>query len=297
MINETKSTITTMKPKGTNMQHKLMNTQATETQMFSEVRVITPVAAKHLLEKNHEGNRVFNKGTVEKYASAMRSGNWSLSPQGLVIDGNSGEVVDGQHRLAAICLTGITISMYITYVTDPQTFKYLDQGKNRSFSDLSGVPKKVVTIVSRTLRLSETGKKDSAYVEVEPYIYGRLGEEAARFYENVKPSGYMWNNAVLKSMAVCSIIAGNLPRQEVYDIYNAFLFLNTSNMTPCRSNFLRQVMKRDVLGAMPSDKAIISKAQIVFSREGNVSQICRYSNASYIRGVKTLRVAVELGKS
>ena len=264
--------------------------------MYSEVVTITPHLANSMLEFQNSNNRNLNKNAVEKYAKIMRSGNWELTPQGLVIDYNTDRLVDGQHRLAAIRQTGVTLDMYVTYIDNPNTFKYLDQGRNRDFSDLSGAPKKVTVVVQQALRLADVQRKGITYVEAEPFIFGRLGQEVSDLYNNVKPSGHMWGNAVFKSMAVCSIIAGNLPKQEVYDIYKAFLDVNTNNMSSCSKNFIRQVMNRDVIGTQTPDKAIVSKAYNLFSREGDTLQISRYSAASFEKGLSTIKKAVTLGK-
>jgi hypothetical protein len=268
----------------------------TAPKMYSEVVSVTPAMASSILEENNKGNRNLNKNAVEKYAKIMRSGNWFLTPQGLVIDNYTGNLVDGQHRLMAIRQTGVTVDMYVTYVEDPNTFKYLDQGRNRDFSDISGTPKKVTVVVQQALRLADTQRKGVTYVEAEPYIFGRLGQEVVELYDNVKPNGHMWGNAVFKSMAVCSIIAGNMPKQEVYDLYNAFLSLETSGMSPCRKNFMRQVMNRDVVGTQTPDKAIVSKAYNLFSRDGDDLQISRYSTVSFEKGLSTIQRAVRLGK-
>ena len=264
--------------------------------MYSEVVSVTPAMAASILDDYNKGNRNLNKNAVEKYAKIMRSGNWFLTPQGLVIDNYTGNLVDGQHRLMAIRQTGVTVDMYVTYVEDPNTFKYLDQGRNRDFSDISGTPKKVTVVVQQALRLADTQRKGVTYVEAEPYIFGRLGQEVVELYDNVKPNGHMWGNAVFKSMAVCSIIAGNMPKQEVYDLYNAFLSLETSGMSSCRKNFMRQVMNRDVIGTQTPDKAIVSKAYNLFSRDGDNLQISRYSTVSFEKGLTTIQRAVLLGK-
>lgn len=278
------------------MQFNFMGNKVTQPKIHSEVVSITPLMAGSLLDDYNEGNRNLNKNAVEKYAKVMRAGNWALTPQGLVIDGSSGKLVDGQHRLAAIRQTGVTVDMYVTYVEDQDTFKYLDQGRNRDFSDISGVEKKVTVVVQATLRLADTQRKGITYVEAEPYIFGRLGQALVALHENVKPSGHMWGNAVFKSMAVCSIISGNMPEQEVYDLYNDFLNVDTSKMSSCRKNFLRQVMNRDVIGTQTADKAIVSKAYNLFSRDGDNLQICRYTVASFEKGINTIQRAVMLGK-
>lgn len=278
------------------MQLNTLKSKFVKPKMYSEVISVTPRIASTLLQDYNQGNRNLNKNAVEKYSKVMRSGNWALTPQGLVVDHNTGKLVDGQHRLMAICQTGITVDMYITYVDDPETFKFLDQGRNRDFSDISGSPKKVTVVVQQAMRLADVQRKGITYVEAEPYIFGRLGQEVRDLYDNVKPCGHMWGNAVFKSMAVCSIIAGNMPKQEVYDLYNAFLDVNTVGMSSCRKNFLRQVMNRDVIGTQTPDKAIVSKAYNLFSRDGDDLQICRYSITSFEKGLATIQRAVLLGK-
>ena len=278
------------------MQLSTLKNKFVKPKMYSEVISVTPEIASSLLENHNHDNRSLNKSAIEKYSKIMRSGNWALTPQGLVVDHNTGKLVDGQHRLMAICQTGITVDMYITYVDDPETFKFLDQGRNRDFSDISGTPKKITVVVQQAMRLADIQRKGITYVEAEPYIFGRLGQEVRGLYDNVKPCGHMWGNAVFKSMAVCSIIAGNMPKQEVYDLYNAFLDVNTVGMSSCRKNFLRQVMNRDVISTQTPDKAIVSKAYNLFSRDGDDLQISRYTIASFEKGLATIQRAVRLGK-
>ena len=278
------------------MQLSTLKNKFVKPKMYSEVISVTPEIATSLLENHNHDNRSLNKSAIEKYSKIMRSGNWALTPQGLVVDHNTGKLVDGQHRLMAICQTGITVDMYITYVDDPETFKFLDQGRNRDFSDISGTPKKITVVVQQAMRLADIQRKGITYVEAEPYIFGRLGQEVRGLYDNVKPCGHMWGNAVFKSMAVCSIIAGNMPKQEVYDLYNAFLDVNTVGMSSCRKNFLRQVMNRDVISTQTPDKAIVSKAYNLFSRDGDDLQISRYTIASFEKGLATIQRAVRLGK-
>tara|TARA_R110000796_G_scaffold204522_1_gene320631 strand:+ start:86 stop:925 length:840 start_codon:yes stop_codon:yes gene_type:complete len=278
------------------MQLSTLKNKFVKPKMYSEVISVTPEIASSLLENHNHDNRGLNKNAIEKYSKIMRSGNWALTPQGLVVDHNTGKLVDGQHRLMAICQTGITVDMYITYVDDPETFKFLDQGRNRDFSDISGTPKKITVVVQQAMRLADIQRKGITYVEAEPYIFGRLGQEVRDLYDNVKPCGHMWGNAVFKSMAVCSIIAGNMPKQEVYDLYNAFLDVNTVGMSSCRKNFLRQVMNRDVISTQTPDKAIVSKAYNLFSRDGDDLQISRYTIASFEKGLATIQRAVRLGK-
>lgn len=262
----------------------------------SEIVTVTPETATYLLSKNAKFNRKVNKSTVAKYAKAMLAGEWSLSPQGIIIDDTTGSVIDGQHRLFAVVETGVTIPMYVTYVTDSDTFKFLDQGRNRNFSDLSGVSNKVTSTVQQALRISDVKRKGVSYIQAEPYIFGRLGQEVQELHDEINPRGHMWGNAVFKCVAVCSIISGTMAKSEVYSLYKDFMTLNTHNMSSARKNFLRQVMNREVIGTQTPDKAIVAKGYNVFSEDGDKHTISRYTYSSYEKGLNMIQKAVQLGK-
>lgn len=274
----------------------LLKSKPQKPAIQSEIATISPEIATSLLSRNAKFNRKPNKSTIAKYAKAMLAGEWALSPQGIVIDDATGTVIDGQHRLLAIAETGVTVDMYVTYVTDKNTFKFLDQGRNRNFSDLSGVSNKVTSTVHQALRIADVTRKGVSYLQAEPYIFGRLGQEVQDLHDVVNPRGHMWGNAVFKCLAACSIITETMPKSMVYEIYRDFMDLNTTNMSSARKNFLRQAVNREVIGTQTPDKAIVAKGYNVFSEDGDKHVISRYTYASYEKGVDMIQRAVALGK-
>lgn len=74
---------------------------------------VTPAKAAEWLEKN-TFNRSISAATVNKYASDMMSGAWTLNHQGIAF-GDDDVLVDGQHRLMAIVKSGMTIKMLVTF--------------------------------------------------------------------------------------------------------------------------------------------------------------------------------------
>src|SRR4051812_40390469 len=68
---------------------------------------ITPKIAEKYLNMN-VGNRALRSGVVEKYASDMRSGNWSRNPQPMIFY-DDGTIADGQNRLWAVIESGEAI--------------------------------------------------------------------------------------------------------------------------------------------------------------------------------------------
>lgn len=106
----------------------------------SKVEEIGPERASQMLAMNRENRRI-DRGTVDRYAAAMRRGEWQFSHQGIAVD-KDGVLLDGQHRLAAIVKAGIPVPMLVVDGVDRAAFSVVDTGKRRSAGDtlrLSGV--------------------------------------------------------------------------------------------------------------------------------------------------------------
>ncbi|MFC0546806.1 hypothetical protein [Kutzneria chonburiensis] len=97
-------------------------------------------SAAALLRQN-VNNRLLDSATVDRYAAAMRRGEWRLSHQGIAVD-SGGNLLDGQHRLAAIVKSKMSVKMLVVRGVERSTFSVVDTGKKRSATDslrLSGV--------------------------------------------------------------------------------------------------------------------------------------------------------------
>ncbi|MFD0883123.1 hypothetical protein ACFQ08_00890 [Streptosporangium algeriense] len=101
--------------------------------MIIYIENIDPGRAQELLRRNGR-NRRLDKGTVDRYAEAMRRGEWQLSHQGIAV-GENGELLDGQHRLEAIIKADIAVEMPVARGMSRDAFSVLDTGKRRSPSD------------------------------------------------------------------------------------------------------------------------------------------------------------------
>ncbi len=101
--------------------------------MRFELKTITPALASEWLD-NRADNRRLRRGTVETYANDMQHGVWRLTHQGIALN-ERGQVIDGQHRLAAIVLSGITLDMWVAYGLDSSTQLDMDRHAKRMVSD------------------------------------------------------------------------------------------------------------------------------------------------------------------
>lgn len=101
-----------------------------------------------------------------------------MTHQGIAFDLNS-ELLDGQHRLAAIVRAKQSVTLMVTYNADRDTYTVLDQGQRRSASDAIHRSRHVVSVMRGLLSLeagldfsSETLRTRDAEQE-----HGRLGSE------------------------------------------------------------------------------------------------------------------------
>ncbi len=81
-----------------------------------------------------KANRPLRKGRVQRYARDMLAGDWHVSPQPIVLNGD-GRLVDGQHRLQAVVLSGLAQTFCIVSGAETAVVAALDNGLPRSLGD------------------------------------------------------------------------------------------------------------------------------------------------------------------
>ena len=106
-----------------------------------EVVVVTPEIAADWLETRNtrEKNRNVSANIVNRYATAMRRGEWGLTHQGLAFD-TDGWLLDGQHRLRAVAVSQIAQKFWIFPDMPRDTFDKLDVGRRRLASHVLRKP-------------------------------------------------------------------------------------------------------------------------------------------------------------
>jgi hypothetical protein len=96
--------------------------------------VMDPERAKEVLALN-VNPRKMRPTRVRQYAREMTAGNWAPYTAPLMFDTN-GNLVDGQHRVAACIEAGVPFQTMIVYGVDEATVESLDQGMKRTAGDV-----------------------------------------------------------------------------------------------------------------------------------------------------------------
>lgn len=85
-----------------------------DTGMTMTIEDITPAKAREYLKKNIHNPRHgrMNRSVIKKYADDMKAGLWELNGEAIQFD-EDGFLKNGQHRLAAIIMAGVTVRMCV----------------------------------------------------------------------------------------------------------------------------------------------------------------------------------------
>jgi hypothetical protein len=99
-----------------------------------EVVEITPEIAAQWLALNRL-NRPLRPGRVAEIATMMAAHQWEITGEAIKF-GTDGLLLDGQHRLAAVIASGITIRSLVIWEVDTAARMFMDSGKARTLGDI-----------------------------------------------------------------------------------------------------------------------------------------------------------------
>jgi hypothetical protein len=105
---------------------------------------ITPEMAARWLSRNSK-NRRLNPLAINRIAKEIKAGLFRERTGNTIIIDRDGNLQDGQHRLAAIVQTGISLRLWVLFGADPDDFQVIDIGGAGRRTDgqilaMSGVP-------------------------------------------------------------------------------------------------------------------------------------------------------------
>lgn len=100
-----------------------------------EVTKITPELAATWLLKHNTHNRSLRRRVVAAYAADMQNGNWRETGDSIkrAVDGT---ILDGQHRLAAIVESRVSVTMMVVGNLPAGVQDVVDGGARRKFGDV-----------------------------------------------------------------------------------------------------------------------------------------------------------------
>ena len=116
--------------------------------MKMEIVTVTPAIAREWLKRNTVVNRALRRSWVEILKAAFARGEYIMTHQGVAFS-DTGELLDGQHRLTAIAELpdGYSFPMQVTKGFQREdVFRAIDGGYKRSVADMIGRDRREVEV-------------------------------------------------------------------------------------------------------------------------------------------------------
>jgi len=129
--------------------------------------IVTPKLAEAYLEAN-DGNRTLSAARVRAYSDAMKRGEWKQNGDVIRIS-ETGRLLDGQHRLAAICKSGTSQRFLVVRGLPNEVFDTIDTGAARIAADILSIKGvKNATAVAGAVRLFLLWKATGKPIDTSP---------------------------------------------------------------------------------------------------------------------------------
>lgn len=146
-------------------------TEALRRPLSVRTEIVTPSIARQWLDRLHENQRKRKPSVIERYARDMRAGKWHDTGEAIKFD-SKGDLVDGQQRLNAVVVSGVTVSFLVVDGLDSEAMIVMDSGTPRTFADSLKIThtmrtSQVGSVVRRVFGFSRgnyTGQMSSVYV-------------------------------------------------------------------------------------------------------------------------------------
>jgi hypothetical protein len=175
------------------------------TEPRTEKIKITPAQAKRWLAQNTDSNRRLSDRTIEAYAREMKADRWELTHQGIAFN-VTGELIDGQHRLSAIVLADVPITMMVTTGLPLEYNSPLDIGYNRTIAHITAHHTRWVS-VTRSLWLLENAMPSTTI----KYTAGLCEEVGARHAAAIDEVLTVCRNSRATPTGCVAVLAWALP--------------------------------------------------------------------------------------
>lgn len=180
--------------------------------------IITPIIAKHILDKHNHRNRSLNETHLMSLVRDIKRGHWIEGTGTMVSFSQSGQLIDGQHRLAAIVKSKTPLALSLKFGLDDAAQRVIDTGRKRTYSDF----------IAMTEGLDAKYKTERA--SVTRLVYGFLhDQERPHVYtNNNKPTQSDLYDVAVEfgpsiSEAVSTVLGPGLVQKVLVGSYAAFV--------------------------------------------------------------------------
>lgn len=104
--------------------------------MKIETKTLSVAECSAILERKNQHNRTISDDIVQRYAQMMEAGAWDYQNGTTIVFGMDGNLLDGQHRLAAAVRSNIPYTTIVVHTRSDTAFATIDQHRLRSLASV-----------------------------------------------------------------------------------------------------------------------------------------------------------------
>ena len=203
------------------------------------VLTVTPAHAEKWLTMNSPDNRRIRPSHVRHLAKQMELGRWMLSPEPIVFSPQ--HLLDGQHRLSAVLMSGCTIEASVALVQNEDVFRVLDQGVNRNLTDLTCIPSPVLTPLQWLLKHSVTGIRGKIVIDdIERIRDENIFTLSYRINDVIKPKDRRFKSAAFRAAYIMAVDLKMCTQETADRVYTDLSHMNMTEWSRMMQNLFHQ---------------------------------------------------------
>lgn len=202
---------------------------------------VTPSLARKWLEHNTI-NRPLRPTVVDGLRTALMRGEYKVTHQGVAF-ADSGELLDGQHRLTAISELPDTFSVQMLVCTGlaRDAFQAIDIGLKRSHGDVLHIPSGLAAVSRFMAVICETERSGITPQLLIPYANG-AENSYMRLLAFCPKNSKAWSSAAVRTAAILRLSEG-ADSDYVCISYHALIHAEFDSMSPIVQALYRQQVK------------------------------------------------------
>lgn len=214
--------------------------------MQSKIVKLTPGMASNWLATNTI-NRPLRQSVVDGLVAAFKRGEYQATHQGIAF-AETGELLDGQHRLHAIAKmpADFSVEIMVTRGLPPSVFRVIDCGLKRGHSDVLGITKGHAAVARFLASMYQTAKESITTDYLIPFVNG-TEEPYARLTKFCSKTSKTWSSAAVRSAAVLRMLDGG-DFDYIGISYHALNNDDFDSMSPIVQALYRQQVRGLVVG-------------------------------------------------
>lgn len=204
---------------------------------YKQMTVTQQIAEKWL--ENNTSNRHIRQSRVEYFCDLLRRNQFLCTHQGIAI-APSGRLLDGQHRLWAIALSGVAADMMVATNVDEETFIACDRVMGRTVGDVLSLDARAAGIANYITTMASSATRTPSPDQVQKVV-DIFGEEintliAARPGTKARVSASPIRAAIVIRMKDVPATSARL-----CGVYKNFVERNYEELPKSVQSFLRQI--------------------------------------------------------